>query len=78
METDLNFDFKGKGSDLFFIYIVNILLTIVTLGIYSFWARVNVTKFIYQHIFFKGHSFDYHATGWEKFIGFCSGFRYIG
>ena len=36
----LNFEFRGDGMEYFKIWIVNILLTIVTLGIYSAWAKV--------------------------------------
>ncbi|MDO9264886.1 MAG: YjgN family protein [Desulfosalsimonadaceae bacterium] len=77
MQKDYRMNFKGNGMDLFIIYIVNILLTIVTIGIYSFWAKVKVTKFLFRNIYFLGDSFDYHATGKEKFIGFLKGFGLI-
>lgn len=73
MEPREQLQFKGSGFELFKIYIINILLTAVTFGVYSFWARVKVTRFIFQNTHFAGHQFDYHATGKEKFLGFLKG-----
>jgi len=67
------FHYDGASVDLFKLYLKNILLTILTLGIYRFWAKVAVQRFHYQHTeFFEGR-FGYHATGKEKFIGFLKG-----
>jgi len=55
------FEFKGTGSDYFSIWIVNILLSIVTLGIYSAWAKVRKKQFFYGHTKIRGASFEYLA-----------------
>jgi len=55
------FEFKGAGSDYFSIWIVNILLSIVTLGIYSAWAKVRKKQFFYGHTKIRGASFEYLA-----------------
>jgi uncharacterized membrane protein YjgN (DUF898 family) len=34
------FEFRATGSEYFRIWIVNLLLTLVTLGVYSPWAKV--------------------------------------
>jgi len=62
--------FTGNGGELFIIYLVNILLTMITLGIYSFWARVKVTKFFYQNTELMDEPFSYQGTGAEKLNGF--------
>ncbi len=67
------FRFDGRGSDLLLLYLKNLVLTLLTLGIYRFWARVAVYRWVYQHTSFHGARFDYHATGKEKFIGFLKG-----
>ena len=54
-------DFKGKGEEYFRIWIVNTLLSIVTLGIYSAWAKVKNRKYLYQNLSINNHRFDYHA-----------------
>lgn len=55
------FHFTGSGSEYFRIWIVNLLLTIVTVGIYSAWAKVRTTRYFYQHTRVADASFDYHG-----------------
>lgn len=61
--------FRGEGGALFGIMIVNYLLTIVTLGIYSFWGRTKVRQYVWGQTEFEGDRFAYHGTGKELFIG---------
>lgn len=63
------FSFHGTGGSLFGIQTVNIFLTIVTLGIYSFWAKVKVRSFLLSQTEFEGDRFAYHGTGKELLIG---------
>jgi uncharacterized membrane protein YjgN (DUF898 family) len=53
--------FHGSASEYFRIWIVNLVLTIVTLGIYSAWAKVRTKKYLYGNIELAGSRFDYHA-----------------
>lgn len=55
------FDFNGKASEFFKIWIVNLMLSIVTLGIYSAWAKVRTRKYFYNNTLLMGSSFDYLA-----------------
>lgn len=57
----LLFEFTGKGTEYFKIWIVNIALTIVTLGIYSAWAKVRNKQYFYGNTLFEGSSFEYTA-----------------
>ena len=61
--------FTGRAGEYFGIWIVNILLSIITLGIYSAWAKVRTQKYFHQHTSIDGRSFDYHATGMQILIG---------
>ena len=45
--TETPFQFTGTGGEYFKIWIVNILLSIVTLGIYSAWAKVRRKQYFY-------------------------------
>ena len=63
------FQFRGSASEYFGIWIVNVLLSIVTLGIYGSWAKVRNKKYFYGQTFVDEHNFDYHATGMQLFIG---------
>ncbi|EJC69550.1 putative membrane protein [Rhizobium leguminosarum bv. viciae WSM1455] len=61
--------FTGTASEYFGIWIVNVLLTIVTLGIYSAWAKVRRNRYFYGNTVLLGRSFEYHATGKQILIG---------
>lgn len=54
--------FTGKAGEYFGIWIVNLLLSIVTLGIYSAWAKVRRKKYFYNNTLIDGVGFDYHAN----------------
>jgi len=56
------FKFTGNGSDYFVIWIVNIILTVLTLGIYSAWAKVRRMQYFYRNTRLDDSSFDYHGT----------------
>lgn len=57
-----NFEFTGSGREYFKIWIVNVLLTIITLGIYSAWAKVRRLQYFYRNTRMEGGSFEYHGT----------------
>ena len=57
----LGFDFRGDGMEYFKIWIVNILLTIVTLGIYSAWATVRNKRYFYSNLYLDTDNFRYLA-----------------
>ncbi|WP_037314676.1 YjgN family protein [Ruegeria halocynthiae] len=67
--TLAEFEFRGSASEYFGIWIVNLLLSLVTFGIYSAWAKVRTKKYFYQNTYVAGRSFDYHATGGQILIG---------
>lgn len=53
--------FHGRAGEYFGIWIVNVLLTILTLGIYSAWAKVRTQRYFYANTRLAGSSFDYLA-----------------
>jgi uncharacterized membrane protein YjgN (DUF898 family) len=56
------FEFTGKAGEYFGIWIVNLFLTIVTLGIYSAWAKVRKKRYFYGNTWVAGANFDYHGN----------------
>ncbi len=54
--------FQGKASEYFGIWIVNLLLSLITLGVYSAWAKVRRKKYFYNNTLIDNVSFDYHAN----------------
>lgn len=71
--TDLapntHFKFHGTGGEFFGIWIVNILLTIVTLGIYSAWAKVRTNNYFYGNTELDGDRFEYLALPMQILVG---------
>jgi uncharacterized membrane protein YjgN (DUF898 family) len=56
------FEFHGKGGEFFKIWIVNVFLSILTLGIYSAWAKVRTHRYFYSNTQLGNHSFEYTAS----------------
>ncbi|WP_437891671.1 YjgN family protein [Phytobacter sp. V91] len=63
-----SFIFHGKGLSYFNISLVNILLSIVTLGIYVPWAMVRSRRYVYENLELNGARFGYHASGGALFL----------
>ncbi len=61
--------FTGKAGEYFGIWIVNLLLSIVTLGIYTAWAKVRRLRYFYGNTWLDGHNFEYHAKPTQILIG---------
>ena len=61
--------FYGSGGALFGIYLRNILLTLVTLGIYYLWGKNRLRTYVVSQCEFQGDRFAWHGTGKELFIG---------
>lgn len=54
--------FTASGSEYFRIWIVNLLLTFVTLGVYHPWAKVRKLRYFYGNTWVGEHSFDFHGN----------------
>lgn len=57
----VSFNFYGNTSEFFGIWIVNVLLTILTLGVYSAWAKVRTNQYFYGNTELDNHRFAYLA-----------------
>jgi uncharacterized membrane protein YjgN (DUF898 family) len=53
--------FTGNATEYFKIWIVNVLLTIVTLGLYAAWAKVRKRRYFCANTRVLGHTFEYLA-----------------
>lgn len=63
------FEFTGDWAEYFKIWIVNVLLTILTLGIYAAWAKVRKRRYFASNTHLFGHSFEYLADPKKILIG---------
>ncbi len=57
----LRVEFTGSGGAYFRIWIVNLLLSVLTLGIYSAWAKVRRERFFLNNTLLDGSPFEYLA-----------------
>ncbi|MFZ0266810.1 YjgN family protein [Caulobacter sp.] len=69
----LTFGQTLKSSDFVGLGIKNGLLNIVTLGIYSFWAKTATRRSIWEKVSLNGEAFSYTGNGGELFRGFLLG-----
>ena len=61
--------FHGTGGTLFGIHLVNTLLTLVTFGVYYFWAKTRLRRYLFSQTAIEGDRFAYHGTGRELLLG---------
>ena len=59
-----NVSFTGTTGEYFRIWIVNLILTILTFGIYAAWAKVRTRQYFYAQTNLAEHSFEYRADPW--------------
>src|SRR5438445_6227587 len=62
--------FSGSGSEYFRIWIVNLLLTLVTLGLYYPWAKVRRLRYFYGNTAVGGDTLDFHGDPKRMLRGF--------
>ncbi len=62
--------YDGERGALFKLAMMTGLLTVVTLGIYRFWAKTRIRKYVWSSVSLDGDRFEYTGTGLEKFLGF--------
>ena len=62
--------FDGRRGALGALMLRNLLFSILTLGIYRFWGRTHVRRFVWRHTALLDDSLEYLGTGGELFIGF--------
>ncbi len=56
------FRFTGTTGGYFRIWIVNLFLTIITVGLYSPWAKVRKKRYVYGHTWVADSNFEYHGN----------------
>lgn len=58
-DTPLSLAFTGTVAEYFRIWVVNTFLTVVTLGVFSAWAKVRKKRYLYSHTVVDGSPFRY-------------------
>lgn len=63
-------EFTGSGGEYFRVWIVNLLLTVVTLGVYTPFAHRRTARYFYSHTVVAGSPLEFTATGGRMLLGF--------
>lgn len=66
----LGIRFTGSGSEYFRIWIVNLLLSLVTLGLYLPHAKARRLRYFYANTLVGGEALAFHGDPWRMFRGF--------
>ena len=72
------FRFHGSWQEFAKIAFPNLLLTIVTLGIYRFWATTREREYLWAQTDFIDERLEWTGKGLELFIGFIMVFLLLG
>lgn len=64
----IHFGYRGTLKELYGIYLKNIFLTIITLGIYNAWMRVAINKYTRGNIRFGNIQFSFVGRGVDLFL----------
>ena len=67
---ELRLRFVGSGSEYFRIWIVNLLLTLVTVGLYYPFAKVRRLRYFHNATEVGGAPLSFHADPWKMFRGY--------
>ena len=70
--------FRGSGGSLLGMQIVNVCLTLITLGVYHFWGKAKIRRYLFSHTAFGSDRFAYHGTGKELSQGFLKAMLVFG
>ncbi len=66
----LRLAYYGEGGEVAGIAAKNALLTLGTLGIYRFWGKTRLRRYLWSQVSLMGEPFEYSGTGSELFKGF--------
>jgi uncharacterized membrane protein YjgN (DUF898 family) len=69
-DRPLRVRFTGSGSEYFRIWIVNLLLSIVTLSLYRPWAKVRRLRYFYANTLVEDHALDFHGDPLKMLRGY--------
>jgi uncharacterized membrane protein YjgN (DUF898 family) len=66
----LRFTYLGTGGGLMKEIFVSVLLTVLTAGVFFFWAKTRFRRYYTGNVRLGGERFEYVGTGLELFLGF--------
>jgi uncharacterized membrane protein YjgN (DUF898 family) len=64
------FRYDGRVGEIYPIFLVNLLLDIITLGIFRFWAITRMRRYLWSRLSYRNERLNYTGKGSELFLGF--------
>ena len=71
-DTSHTLAYDGRVSEVGWISLVNVLLTLATLGVYRFWGTTRLRRHLWSRLAFDGDRLEYTGRGRELLIGFLA------
>lgn len=71
--TEYPIIYDGNLKKLWFLWLKKIILSILTLGIYSFWGKTYLRKYVVHSFQIDRDRLEYIGTGKELFLGVFTG-----
>jgi uncharacterized membrane protein YjgN (DUF898 family) len=65
-----DFTYSGRFGPILRLALVTGLITLLTVGIYRFWATARLRRYVWGSVRVGGDALEYTGTGLEKFVGF--------
>ena len=62
--------FTANGVEYARLWQVNLLLTLLTLGLYRPFAKARKLQYLYAHTWFDGHPLAFHGNPWRMLGGY--------
>ena len=69
-EATERLEYDGSGADLATIAATNAIATLATLGVYRFWGKTRVRRYLWSRVGCRGDQGEYSGTGMELLRGF--------
>ncbi|WP_417515137.1 YjgN family protein [Minwuia sp.] len=69
-DEGIELTYQGRWQDVASLALTNALLSFITFGIYSFWGRTRIRRYLWSHTSANGSPLEYHGTGGQIFLGF--------
>lgn len=57
--------FVGRGVSLLGLYVANFCSMVLTLGVYSFWGKTRIRRYMWSRTLVCGDPLEYTGTGWQ-------------
>jgi uncharacterized membrane protein YjgN (DUF898 family) len=61
--------YEGRVTELLPIVLLNLALSLLTMGLYRFWAKTRLRRYFLSHVSIIGDRMEYTGTGKELFVG---------